>query len=86
MLGATVALLGYVLTCGPRWFTYPPDVRGQQYDVLIDAGVADDAVRILHSASSARRLDDVSASHPDNVAAITVRSSRPLRGWARSTY
>lgn len=66
VLGATVALLGYVITRGRRWFTYPPDVRAQQYEVLVDADVADDAVRILRSVSSAPLPDDVSASRHDN--------------------
>lgn len=37
VLGATVTLLGYLLTRGHRWFTYPPDVRARQHEVLVDA-------------------------------------------------
>lgn len=52
VLGAAVALLGYVITEGRRTFTADDPVRAGRYLVLVDADVADRAVRLLQQADS----------------------------------
>lgn len=47
VLGAVTALLGYVATRGQRSFSTAPTLRASHYDVLVDADLADQAVRLL---------------------------------------
>ncbi|GIF01203.1 general stress protein [Paractinoplanes rishiriensis] len=48
ILGAAVALLGYVVTQGRRSFTTDDLVRAGEFEVMVDAELADRAVRMLH--------------------------------------
>jgi hypothetical protein len=47
VLGAVTALVGYVATRGQRSFSTTPTLRASHYDVLVDADLADQAVRLL---------------------------------------
>ncbi|WP_199516650.1 general stress protein [Nucisporomicrobium flavum] len=47
VLGATIALVGYAATRGRRSFSTPPTLTASHYDVLVDADLADHAVRVL---------------------------------------
>lgn len=49
VLGAAVALAGYVLTQGGRSFTADDPVRAGHYEVMADADVADHAVQLLQT-------------------------------------
>jgi hypothetical protein len=57
-LGAAVALLGYVLEGGRRSFASVADMRAQQFDVVVDEQLADDA--IARTAGVVRRPDPIS--------------------------
>lgn len=48
ILGAALALLGYVITQGRRSFTSDDPVRAGRFEVMVDADLADQAVRLLH--------------------------------------
>lgn len=52
VLGAVVALLGYVVTWGRRSFAPDGAVRVGRYEVAVDADLADQAMRMLHSTAS----------------------------------
>jgi hypothetical protein len=52
VLGAVTALLGYVITHGHRTFATAPNVTASHYDVLVDAELADQAVRMLNTGKS----------------------------------
>ncbi|MCO8277675.1 hypothetical protein M1L60_44585 [Actinoplanes sp. TRM 88003] len=47
VLGAAVALLGYVITRGRRSFVANVPVRADRYHIVVDADLADRAVRML---------------------------------------
>ncbi|MEU4214163.1 general stress protein [Actinoplanes sp. NPDC026623] len=47
MLGATIALVGYAATGGRRSFSTGPTLTASHFDVLVDASLADQAVRVL---------------------------------------
>ena len=64
MLGAAVALLGQGLTRGQRWFSQPANVRAQRYEVLVDADIADEAVRLLHTEDGAQPDDTGVGNQP----------------------
>ena len=55
VLGAVTALVGYAATRGRRSFTTTPILRASQYDVQVDADLADHAVRLLAEAQRPSR-------------------------------
>ncbi|SNY25641.1 general stress protein [Paractinoplanes atraurantiacus] len=51
ILGAVVALVGYVATRGNRTFVQPAQIQAEKFGVLVDADLADRAVRALRSSA-----------------------------------
>lgn len=54
VLGAAVALLGYVITQGRRSFMSNQPVRADRYHIIADADLADRAVRLLRDTKAAQ--------------------------------
>lgn len=52
ILGAAVALLGYVITQGRRSFVAVQPVRAERYHIVVDADLADNAVHVLRTISA----------------------------------
>lgn len=53
VLGAAVALLGYAITHGRRSFVVDLPARADRYHIVVDADLADRAVRLLRDARTA---------------------------------
>ncbi|MCM4083820.1 general stress protein [Paractinoplanes hotanensis] len=62
VLGAAVALLGYVITQGRRSFVANQPVRADRYHIVVDADFADRAVRLLRDAKATQATSDTTIS------------------------
>ncbi len=62
VIGAAVALLGYVITQGRRSFVANQPVRADQYHIVVEADLADRAVRLLRGANAAQTTSATTSS------------------------
>lgn len=56
MAGGIIGLVGHALTGGRRDFSSVAGMQADHYQILVDAGVADEALRMLEAANLAGRV------------------------------